>query len=266
MTAKSGTDQPATYRPLGRVAVVGAAAAIGLAACSGGHKAPQVASLPTTTTSASAQNTVTGAGSTGDGSSPTTAANNDPTRLVDEWATCMHSHGDPNQAAPTIDSYGVIHVTIPAGAESLSNEVHAGADPCNQYMAAAQAALRAANPVAPPPDNSELIKYVECMRSNGVPDYPYPTGNTTSFQGTGVDPNSPQVQNVNKLCGQKLHLPGWWVAGNGQPGEVSISNVGPNGSSSNPGQPPPCFFAKAGCPNGGFVPVSGGRGGSGSNG
>jgi hypothetical protein len=142
----------------------------------------------------------------------------------------MHSHGDPNQADPTIDAYGVINVTIPGDGQTawkLSNEVHAGADPCEQYMAAAEAALRAAYPVAPPPDQSELIKYVECMRANGVPNYPYPSGDETNFNGTGVDPNSPQVQNVTKLCGQKLHLPGWWVAGTGPPGDVVVSSGGP---------------------------------------
>jgi hypothetical protein len=29
-------------------------------------------------------------------------AKGNPTRLVDEWATCMRSHGDPNQVDPTI--------------------------------------------------------------------------------------------------------------------------------------------------------------------
>ena len=90
-----------------------------------------------------------------------------------EWATCMQSHGDPNQAVPTIDAYGVINVTIPGSGQlaiELSNEVHFGVDPCNHYMAAAQAALRSANPVAPPPDQTELVKYVNCMRANGVPE------------------------------------------------------------------------------------------------
>ena len=205
--------------------------------------------------SASAQAGKTGTGST------SSAAKGDPTRSLDEWASCMRSHGDPTQADPTVDSYGVVYVTIPPGAApALSGEVHAGADPCNQYMAAAQAALRAANPAAPPPDQSALIKYVACMRANGVPNYPYPQGNQTDFNGTGVDPNSPQVENVSKLCGQKLKLPGWWISGNGQPGDVVVGGGphGPNGG----GQPPPCFFTKAGCPNSG----SGGVSGSGRNG
>ena len=28
------------------------------------------------------------------------------TQLVDEWAACMRSHGDPNQADPIIDATG----------------------------------------------------------------------------------------------------------------------------------------------------------------
>jgi hypothetical protein len=45
------------------------------------------------------------------------------------------------------------------------------------------------------------------MRTNGVPNYPYPSGpndSETNFNGTGVDPNSPFVQNVNKVCGKKI--------------------------------------------------------------
>ena len=132
----------------------------------------------------------------------------------------------PNQADPTVDAYGVININVPGDGEEavrLSGEVHSGADPCNQYIAAAQAALRAANPVPPPPDQAELIKYTDCMRANGFPNYPYPTANMT-FQGTGVDPYSPQVENVSKRCGTELHLPGWWISGNGPPGDVSVSN------------------------------------------
>jgi hypothetical protein len=230
------TTHPQRTARAGRLAVLVAAAAIGLAAC-GGTSAPHVASLPTGTAGASTTARVaeTGSGS----SSATTSAKGNPTALLDQWATCMHSHGDPNQAAPTVDAYGVINVTIPNDAQALSSEVHAGADPCNRYMAAAQNALRAANPVAPPPDQTEQVKYVNCMRANGVPRYPYPTGNTSNFNGTGVDPNSPAVMNVNKLCGKKLDLPAWWIAGTGPPGDVVVSSGGLNGGPPPNGARPP---------------------------
>jgi hypothetical protein len=212
------------YRRSGGLAVLVAVAAIALAAC-GDSRSPQVASLRTSSGDAA------GSGS-GNDSPSTTRPKGNPTALLDEWATCMHSHGDPNQADPTVDAYGVININIPASAEDLSNAVHAGADPCNRYVAAAQSALRAAHPVAPPPNQAEGLKYVRCMRANGVSNYPYPTGNTTNFNGTGVDPNSPLVQNVNKLCGKKLGLPPWWISGTGPPGDVVVSS-GPNGG------PPP---------------------------
>jgi hypothetical protein len=165
----------------------------------------------------------------------------------------MRSHGDPNQADPTIDAHGVINITIPTTAVQLSGAVHAGADPCNQYVAAAQRALRAAHPVAGPPDQAKNLKYVSCMRANGVPKYPYPTGNSTNFNGTGVDPNSPLVQRVNRLCGKQLGLPAWWINGWGPPGDVVVSSGGPNGS------PPPNGVAS------GPRPATAGNAGSGNN-
>jgi hypothetical protein len=122
-------------------------------------------------------------------------------------------------------------------------------------MTAAESALRVANPVAPPPDQSELLKYVACMRANGVPNYPYPTGNTTNFNGTGVDPNSPSVETASNLCGEELSLPGWWISGNGPPGDVVVSNGGANGNG-----PPPDGVPSA---NGasGATPIPGTPGG-----
>ena len=84
------------------------------------------------------------------------------------------------------------------------------------------------------------------MRANGVPNFPYPIGDKTDFQGTGVDPTSPFVEKVNGVCGKKIGAPAWWTAGTGSPGDVSVSNVGPNGVPN--GVPPPCFYTKEGCP------------------
>lgn len=252
-----------------RVALVCAASAVALAAC-GGAGTPQVASLGSGSGGGSGGSGSGGGsggsggrggsgsgGGSGGGHSTTAPPRGNPTALLDHWATCMHSHGDPSQADPTIDAYGVISINIPAGAANLSNEVHAGADPCNRYVAAAQSALRAAHPVAPPPDQSEGVKYVNCMRANGVSHYPYPTGNTTNFNGTGVDPNSPFVENVNRLCGKKLGLPAWWISGTGPPGDVVVSSGGPPN-----GGPPP----DGGGNNAPRPVVQAGNGGSGGNG
>ena len=45
--------------------------------------------------------------------STTTLPVGNPTELLDDWAACMQSHGDPDQADPTIDTNNVIHVSSP---------------------------------------------------------------------------------------------------------------------------------------------------------
>jgi hypothetical protein len=235
-----------TYGRLSGLVLLVMAAALGMAACGGGPGSPHVASLGTTTL---------GTASADDGSTSTTqASGNNSTQLLNEWATCMRSNGDPNQVDPTVDTYGVINITIGTGAsETTSAQVHAGGGPCGNYLAAAQSALRAADPVAPPPDQTEQVKYVNCMRANGVPKYPYPTGNTTNFNGTGVDPNSPFVLNANKVCGKQIGAPAWWIAGTGPPGDVTVSSC--NG-------PTKCTAPSGGSP----ISAPPGDGGSGTNG
>ena len=79
------------------------AAAIGLAACTG-SSSPRAATLghssgrPATT-----------------GNPAATPSKGNPTQLLTEWAACMRSHGDPDQAIPTVDTSKVIHVTQPGG-------------------------------------------------------------------------------------------------------------------------------------------------------
>jgi len=81
----------------------------------------------------------------------------------------MRSHGDTNQTDPTVDNHYGINITIPLSApETLSNEVHGGTAPCNQYLAEAGNALRAEHPAPPPPSNDATgVKYAACMRASG---------------------------------------------------------------------------------------------------
>jgi hypothetical protein len=229
-----------------------AAAALALAACSSGPSTPQVASLGTSTSPG------TSSGTSG-GSTPATRSASGPTRQVDEWAACERSHGDPDQADPTIDANGVIHITTPQGAQP-TGDIHELTGTCSEYLAAGQNELRAANPVGPPPDQSEYLKYVSCMRANGVPNYPYPTGDTTNFNGTGVDPNSPAVEKVNQLCGKKIGAPAWWINATETPGSIEVHTAGMNPNAT----PPPCFYQKVN-PCSGMHTVPGGNGGPGTS-
>ncbi len=246
------------YRRPGALAVLVAAAALALAACSGGSSTPQVASLGTSTSAGTSGGSGSDSGTSGR-STPATQPN-DVTPWLNEWAACERSNGDPDQADPTVDANGVIHITVPQAAQP-AGDIHELTGTCSEYLARAQNELRAVNPAAPPPDQAEYLKYVSCMRANGVPNYPYPTGDTTDFMGTGVDPNSPSVEKVNQLCGKKVDAPAWWINGTDTPGSIEVHTAGMN---PNP-TPPACFYQKVD-PCSGMVTVPGGNGGSGANG
>src|SRR5579871_1936494 len=156
-----------TFRRSGRltvgvgvgVTVAVAVAGLGLAACSGsagpgGAASPTVASLPTSTRGATGSGNGSGTGNgTGNGGSTSTTLpkSNNATKLVDEWATCMHSHGDPTQSDPVIDSHGVINIRVPTSVSShaFGESLHNVTGPCSQYLAAAQRVLRLEFPYTP---------------------------------------------------------------------------------------------------------------------
>jgi hypothetical protein len=242
----------------GWLTVLVATATLALAACSGTSTTPQVASLGTG--SGPGSNTAPASGGATSRSTSDSLPGN-VTSLLNQWAVCERSNGDPQQTVPTVDANGVIYITIPQRAQ-YAGDIHELTGTCTQYLAQAQNELRAANPVAASPDNAEFLKWVNCVRANGVPDYPYPTGDTTNFQGSGVDPNSPLVERVSQLCGRKLGLPTWWVNGTPTPGAVEVHTAG---------QPvnrtaPACFFRKVDPCSGDITksPGSGSSNGSGA--
>ena len=213
-----------TRRSSGLAALL-AAAALGLAACSAlsspasqATSYPAVASLPTSTSAG------TSTGHSGGSTTTTQPSSNNATALVDEWATCMRGHGDPDQTDPTIDSHGGINITIPSGnaSHALGETLHNVTGTCSEYLAAAQRVLRAEIPYTPfDPNDALLVEYTNCMRANGVPNYPYPQGDDTNFNGTGIDQSSPIFVKANSICGKQIGAPAWWINGWGPPGDVS---------------------------------------------
>ncbi|MGA3214773.1 MAG: hypothetical protein ABSD97_03685 [Acidimicrobiales bacterium] len=233
-----------SYRRCRALAVLLGAAALALAACSApsspasqGTSSPTVASLPTSTTLGS------GSGHSGRNTATTAPKASNATALVDEWATCMRRHGDPDQTDPMIDSHGGINITVPSGdaSHAFGEALHNVTGTCSQYLAAAQRVLRAEIPYTPfNPDTALIVQYANCIRANGIPNYPYPVGDKTDFNGTGINLNSPVFLSANNVCGKQIGAPAWWINGWGPPGDIS-STSGPTG----------------GVPHGDPVPVTG---------
>jgi hypothetical protein len=139
----------------------------------------------------------------------------------------MRRHGDPNQADPTIEPDRVIQVTLPAGyAQGAGLGGKDGNNACAGYMTAASNALRGGQPLQKP-DPAKLLEFSQCMRANGIPDFPDPTGNGLSIRrGGDLDPNNPAFRSAQKLCGKKIGLQGPLAGGAPQPGMIRVVVAG----------------------------------------
>jgi hypothetical protein len=77
-----------------------------------------------------------------------------------------------------------------------------------------------ASPESPVSQEQEQIAYAKCMRSDGVPNFPDPTGGGGFFLHTGVNPASPAFKEAQAKC-QKL------LPGGGPPGPGARTNPSP---------------------------------------
>jgi len=205
------------YRRWGGLAVLVTGAAIGLAACSG-SSSPQIASLGKNSGDA-AQRTTTSipAGS--------------PAQLLDDWASCMRSHGDPDQVDPTVDATKVIQITLGAG---YAGGLRGGSGACGAYLSAAQTALGGGTPPAST-NEATALKFAQCMRANGVPTYPDPTGNSQAIHassGSDLNPANPTFQAASTLCAKKTGFASKFSSGAPQPGSINLNMAGGFGGKS----------------------------------
>jgi hypothetical protein len=204
------------YRRWRGFAVVAAAVAIGLTACSG-TGAPHVASLGKSSGRHVAAST-------------TTVPTGSPTQLLDEWASCMRSHGDPNQVDPTVDASKVIQITLDTP-DGLRGENGA----CGSYLSAAQTALGGGTQSASSSEATAL-KFAQCMRANGVPDYPDPTGTSQTIHassGSDLNPANPTFQAASTLCTNRTGYQSKFSnTGAPQPGSINLNMAGGFGGKS----------------------------------
>lgn len=235
--ADNQATTPAPHGRFGGVAAIIVMAAVGLTAC-GSSSTPHVASLPTSSNAASggtpAKTSTTAKRTHSQSSRP---AKGNATALLVKWASCMKTHGDPNQAAPTIDANSVIHLTwndaTPGGIYGTNKGGQGNAGPgqyCRNYIDQAETELQGSQHLQQP-SLGQLVQLSHCMRANGIPDFPDPSNGGMSFNRAGdLNPSNPVFEKASTLCAKKTGLPGFATGGAPPPGAVVFNGDGTGGA------------------------------------
>jgi hypothetical protein len=115
------------------------------------------------------------------------------------YAGCMRSHGDDGFPDPVLVNNAHEHAVTVAGVDQNSAQFVSANSACKHLLpndgnGPSQAQLAQMM--------SRALKYSQCMRTHGLPNFPDPTEspNGISLQLRGVDPNSSQFQAAQTAC------------------------------------------------------------------
>lgn len=117
------------------------------------------------------------------------------------YSQCMRSHGVPNFPDP--NSNGAIAFNAQKGTSgNLNSPRMQSADKACRHL------LPNGGQTSAPQQQqqilSQLLKFSQCMRSHGVPNFPDPTVSNGMIElrrgGRGVNPQSPQFQSAQRAC------------------------------------------------------------------
>jgi hypothetical protein len=133
-----------------------------------------------------------GGTSAGSGASPAASTNNGQEQAL-AYSQCMRSHGVPKFPDPS--NHGDLAVNTNALGVSTS-VLQAGEKACASLKPGSQS-----GPITSQ-DLAEDLKFAECMRSHGEPDFPDPSSNG-SFKispSSGISPQSSTFQKADQAC------------------------------------------------------------------
>jgi hypothetical protein len=201
------------------------AASLLLAACGGSSSSPGVAHVGTTSASS-------GSGGSGGGAPESKETIAGAQQKMVKFAQCMRTHGEPEFPEPTEGGIQ-IHSQNGHGPNPESPRFQAAEKACSKYAPARVAPSPAQQAKA----QEQALKFSECMRSHGVPNFPDPKFSSgggmritlkAGGPGGGMNPGSPQFQAAQKACqsvsplGKKGPLPVAKAVG-GSPGPAGGS-------------------------------------------
>jgi hypothetical protein len=129
-------------------------------------------------------------------------------------AQCMRSHGEPNFPDPnasgsyTLTSSGSIEGAGGASIDINSSQVQAAYGDCRHLLPGAPSISRLQQLEQQGQTRQEqalpaLLKYSQCMRSHGVPNFPdlgQSDPSPAPGNGAAINPNSPQFQAASTAC------------------------------------------------------------------
>lgn len=134
------------------------------------------------------------AGSSGSGASQSTAESSKAAK----FSQCMRANGVPDFPDPNAN--GQISLEVTPGSDLDPNgSAYKGAIAKCQSLEPAGFGNSPGSSVA---NQNKLLKFVSCMRSNGVPNFPDPgsQGQMVISSSSGIDPNSPAFKSAMQKC------------------------------------------------------------------
>jgi hypothetical protein len=147
-----------------------------------------------------------GVATAGGGSSSSASASARPDPMTDEerqvkFAQCMRDQG-VNMPDPEIDG-GRVRMRAPDGADPA--KVQAAMEKCKQYLPNG-----GQPPRSDPQVMEQLRKFAQCMRDNGVPDFPDPSDGGIRIQasaGSHMNPDDPTFKAAEEACAKYRPAP-----------------------------------------------------------
>ena len=120
-----------------------------------------------------------------------------------EYAACMRSHGVPGFPDPTVHNGAVgFNITAADGIDPSSPQYQAAIQACSSLRGGGTSNSGSSGNLA------KELKFAQCMRTHGVPDFPDPNKNG-GFSGTStINPQSAAFQNAQATCMQLAGLGG----------------------------------------------------------
>jgi hypothetical protein len=114
------------------------------------------------------------------------------------FASCMRSHGVPGYPDPRVTSSpGQVHVRITPGGANPNSPAFKSADAACHHLLPYGGAPQAGHSAQA---RAQEVKFADCMRAHGVPNFPDPSRDGAFDLPSGVDQQAPRFKQAEQAC------------------------------------------------------------------